>query len=903
MICGLKPRAIPFVFQVMAVKITKHIQLLLRLFLIVVLLPGWLSRQLYAQESPLDRKISISIQNKPLEEALNEISAVAGIHFSYSPKHIPVEHSVNLQINDAPLSKALDSLFTNLPVDYKLVEGQIILRKSTKRTEKIPEKKPENHTVSGYVREKGSGEALIGATIYIPDIEKGTVSNQYGFYSLTLPPGKYTLHTGFIGYTQESKSFELDNNYQFNFVLEENIETLEEIIITTSEAERIYQSTQMGAASLTPKNVQHIPTQAGQPDLIKSLGNIPGIKLFGDGSTYFHVRGGNKDQNLILLDEAPIFNPAHFLGLFSTFIPETVNDITIYKGDIPANYGGRLSSLVDVHTLEGNMQQWKFDGALGLISARASLQGPVIRDKSSVFLNLRKSHVAWILQRNDPESDLYFADFSGKFNYRFDDRNRFYLSFYAGEDFFLSDNSGITWGNTAGTLRWNFVLSERMFTNTTFSVSGYNYQFYTNYEEDNYWNSTINTANYKSDFTFYPVPDYTLKFGLQQTWYGFNPGNFNAGITEQQEYYPYVPSSRGSKFSLYVSAEQKPGSRLKIRYGVRIPTWRNLGESSVYYFDEQHQPVKKTDFADGERYNRHAFIEPRLGMSYQMNNRNALKFSYSRTSQFIQLITNSISPFTTLDIWLPSSPNIRPQQANQVSLGYYTTNKNQHHRFSTEGFFKRMSNQIDYNYHAEMLLNPLVEGELRFGKGRSYGVEFMYTYTFEKLSGWAGYTWSRAFLHIPEINGGRAYPAYYDRPHQWNIVLNYQWKPRLLLSATWNYSTGSAVTVPTGFYFYNGYQVPVYTAKNNERLPAYHRLDASLTWQLNRRENRFKHNLQFSIFNLYNRKNYLFVNFNKVEQEDGSLVIPTNRLPRNDYTASYFYLYSMVPSLTYNFAF
>ncbi len=858
---------------------------------------------LFAQENPLQKKITLSLVDKTLEECLNQISNQAGIFFSYNPKRIPIKQKVNLEAKDEALQSVLDRLFTDLPVNYNVVEGQIILRKAKQETEPLDIPKEKKFTLSGFIKEKLSGEILIGAVVYFPAINKGTVTNQYGFYSLTLPEGDYRGQFSFIGFNPQEFNVSLDENKILSPQLEEKSSLLEEVKIIVDETQVQVHSNQTGNYNLTPQVLSSIPTTTGESDLIKSLESIPGIKLFGDGSTSFFVRGGNRDQNLILLDEAPIFNPSHFLGFYSTFIPEAVKDIKIYKGDIPANYGGRLSSLIDVRTKDGNMQKFGASGNIGLISSRISLEGPIKKDKSSVFATFRKTHVAWILKKENPESNLYFFDLNGKFNYRFDHQNRFYLSWYLGQDGFVSNNNGITWGNYAATLRWNFVLNEQLFANTTVLGSIYNYDFLTSIEDNQKWTSTIATIAIKSDFTYYPNPDYKLQFGIHQTWYGFNPGTFTAADPSLQEYYPVVPSGVGSETTPYFSNHKSITTKLKFHYGIRIPLWHNIGETHYFTFDSLHNTIDTTFVAKNEKFNNQVQIEPRLGFSYKLSNHSSIKIGYARTTQFIQQISNSTSPFTTLEVWLPSSPNIKPQIANQISFSYQQQLFKESSLFSLEGYYKKMQNQIDYAEHAEMLLNPYIEGELRFGEGLSYGIETMFHKQKGKTTGWISYTFSRTFLIIDEINNGNQYPAFYDRPHQININLSHYITDRIQFIANWNYSTGSAITTPTGFYQYRGMMVPYYSEKNNDRLPNYHRLDVSLQFRLNKIHKKFEHYLNFNIYNFYNHKNYVFLNFNKVQNTEGELVIPTNRIERSDYSTSYIYLYTVFPSIMYKFNF
>lgn len=863
----------------------------------------------FSQSPILDKKISIHATEKPLGEILTEISEVANVHFSYSSQRIPVETKVTVTANNQTIKEILDTVLKNLDIRYFVIEEQIILKPGKRRktsTSQIPLTK---YTISGYIMDKSDGEGLIGATIYVPELNTGTITNPYGFYSITLPRGQYKIVYSYIGYNNFLKPVLLDTDRFFEIELETDTSVLEEVVVISSEYSKVVEKTQMSEIKINPQSIHYMPSLMGEVDVIKSLQSIPGITIFGDGSTLFFVRGGNKDQNLIQIDEAPIYNPSHLLGFFSTIIPDAVKEIKVYKGDMPASQGGRLSSLIDIKTKDGNLKQFGMSGSFGLVSGKITLEGPIKKDKSSFFISGRRSYFGWILKSdNSTDTDLYFYDLNAKINYRINDRNRLFLSFYGGEDNYTESpipeqSSGINWNNVAGTLRWNHLFSNKVFSNTTLYASKYDYYLITSRERKEFWNSHIATISLKSDMTYYHKPDNILRFGIQFSGYNFNPGNFKFGNEPEGLRFPVVHRKNAKETILYLSNERSILPKLSIRAGFRLSSWKNIGESVEYKFDDSHRPVDTTFYKAGKSYHTYTNLEPRVGLNYRITESASLKASYASTVQYIQLITNSISPFTSLEVWLPSGPNIKPQKARQVSLGYYRKFRHQGVHLNIEAFFKHMDQQTDYEYHAKMLLNPLIEGELRFGFARSYGIELLVKKDGGRLNGWFGYSLSKTYKKINELYLGKSFPAFYDRPHDLSVYLSYKAKPRWRLASNWIFTSGAAITTPSGFYYYHGHSVPIYNKKNNDRLPDYHRLDISATFQLNKIKSNFKHDLTLSIYNVYGRENPISVNFTKTLGNNDKIFVPANYLAIPTYLPTKIFLYGTIPSITYKFTF
>ena len=674
---------------------------------------------------------------------------------------------------------------------------------------------------------------------------------------------------------------------------------LQEILISGTPP-NVVEEIQTSKINLRPDAVEERPALFGEMDVVKSLESVPGIKLNSDGSTFYYVRGGNRDQNLVLIDDAPIYNPSHILGFFSTIIPDVVNDITVYKGNMPASLGGRLSSVLDVRTKKGNDQHTQAWGNIGLISTKLGVEGPLKKDVSSFLISARVSRLKWFFQLTNQDIKRFnFYDITAKTNFKLNPRNRIYFSLYTGADNYFTSNNGIAWTNTAGSFRWNHLFNDRLFLNTTVAASGYDYFLYTDVANDTKWNSHISNFNLKTDFSYFIKPQNELTFGLGINGYNFNPGNIQSRTPIPS--LPALSVRNSAEFVLYGNHEIKLDKHWGLNYGARLSSWTNTGPAFEFVFDQNRNPVDTLHYRKGQNYKTFVNVEPRLTLSYLLNEQSSIKTSFSRNIQNVHLISNSISPFTSLEVWLPSSINIQPQAANQVTLGYYRSLPRAGTSLTAETFYKKMTNQIDYAAHAETLLNPLLERELRFGTATAYGVELLAKKDAGRLRGWAGYSYSRAKRKFADINQGRPFNAFYDRPHQVNLMLAYDLTLRWNLGMNWNYSTGAPFSSPVSFFSYNGQEVPIYGQKNNDRLPAYHRLDVSATLKLNKNpEKKFHHSLTLSIFNLYGRKNALFINYNKTELSDGSFKIPSSLLDANRQT-SQFYLFHVTPSISYNF--
>ncbi len=853
---------------------------------LVFLLILWATGAL-GQEDVFNRKLTLDFKKTALSEVLEQIADQADISFSYSTRNIPINEKVTLQIVDKTLRETLDEVFLGMKIEYIWTENKMILRKARKASDEN-----RSFTISGYLRDKTDGESLIGATVLVEELEAGTITNPYGFYSLSLPEGRYTLKYSYIGYGEVVENIGLNTDINLNLNLETKTSFLQEIVVTPSDSAQIVENIHSNVTLLDNNTILQKPSALGEPDVIKSLDVLPGIQLFRDGSTFFNVRGGGRDQNQMLVDEAPIYNPAHLLGLFSSFMPEAIKDIKLYKGNATADFGGRISSVMDIRTRDGNFKKLGMTGRLGLISTRFSIEGPLKKDASSFFLSGRRSHIKSLLSSEDLD-EFVFSDMTGKINLRLNHNNRLFLSIFSSNDEYLQDE-GLTWQNIAGTIRWNHVFNDRLFSNTTFYSSKYEYKMIASPEI--IWANNIVNASLKTDFTLYRNPSSTLKFGFKLSGHNFNPGNLE-GAPENGAV--FVPKRNASEFSLYYSNEKQFSEKWLLTYGFRLSSWTNFGRTIEYEINDEYQVTDTTTYETRDPYNDYSNLEPRIKLTHILNDRNFLNFNYTRSAQYLNLISNSISPFNNLEVWLPASINIRPQLADQVSLGWI--HDREQWQLSIEGYYKSMQNQLDYANQAQLLLNPQFEAELRSGKGTAYGFEGMLTKKTGKLTGSISYAHSRSIRKIKGINNDRSYPAVSDRPSQLAVNAILKKSSRTNFSGTLLISSGAPITTPTSFYQFSGRTVPIYAEKNNNRLPTYHRLDLGWQHRLNKVERKFNHYLTVSIFNFYGQKNSILRSFNKIVLENGDFRVPTSINNAERLTPTHRFVYQAVPSISYSF--
>lgn len=862
----------------------------------------------YSQD--LNRKVRLDISNQPLEKVLDEISRQTGILFSYNPKQLPLNQPVNIRVIDVSVREALDKLFGPLNITYFTSGRQVVLKFSAKLPNDDGNVPPKSYTISGFLRDSVNGEVLIGAAIFDQSTGRGTLSNAYGFYSLTLPADEYRITCSTLGYRQQSLNLNLNKDQTIDFNLTVASIEMQQVEITGESYTPVIDAPGNGQVQLSETTLKRMTGFAGNVDVIKSLQSIPGINAFGDGSAFFYVRGGDKDQNLMLIDEAPIFNPAHLFGFFSALAPDAIKDVKAYKGDIPASYGGRLSSVIDIHARDGNMNRFGVSGNIGIFTSDITFEGPLKKETSSFIVSARKSNLKWLTRRfsDDGRSfNINFYDLNMKVNLKINDKNRLFLTGFSGRDDFdrTTESSintyGLSWTNASATIRWNHLFSNKLFLNTTALFGEYNYYLYISRQEGNYWTSSIRTGSVKSDLTWYVNPNNTYKAGLELSRHESNPGNVQVADESIKADLPEVSKYHSLGTCFFLTNDRTYFERLNLKAGLRLNLWRDLGPSTVYFFDAGYRVSDTIEVDKGSFYSPYYNLEPRLSVTYRLTSVSSLFGAYNKTVQYLQMLTNSTSPFTSLDVWAPAGPVIKPQKADQLSAGY--SRKWQNLDFSMEVFYKKLYNQIDYKDHANMLYNPLIEGELRFGETTAWGVELLLKKSHGKLSGWLGYSYSRVIRNTNDINGGNDYPAAYDHPH--TIFTNLIWNvsKRTDAAASWIYMSGAPFTSATGFFEYNGYIVPVYGDKNNDRFPDYHRLDISVIVRLNKEESKFRHNLVISLYNAYGRSNPFSVSFNKIMDDNGNFVVPSNLGGDLEIIPTRISVAGIIPSINYTFRF
>nr|WP_113653442.1 TonB-dependent receptor [Pedobacter namyangjuensis] len=751
-----------------------------------------------------------------------------------------------------------------------------------------------NYTLSGVVKSSATGETLIGASVKIVGLAQiGASTNSYGFYSLNLPEGNYKVEVSYVGYTTLAKDLAIKANAKQDFSLEES-NNLNEVVITNVRRNENVIKAQMGVEKLNVKDIQNIPVLFGEKDILKTLQLLPGIKSAGEGNSGFYVRGGATDQNLILLDEAPVYNASHLLGFFSTFNSDAIKDVTVYKGGMPAQYGGRLSSVLDVRMNDGNKKETTFEGGIGLISSRLKVEGPFVKDKSSFMVSGRRTYAdAFLAFAPDTSlrgNTLFFYDLNAKANYQLDEKNTIYLSGYFGRDKLgLNNTFGFNWGNATGTLRWNHLFSDKLFSNTSLIMSKYDYEIENLLNGSEFKvSSSIKDFNFKQDFLYALNNKHELKFGFEAIHHTIAPGEISSPSTSSVNEIK-IENRKGLEIATYFSDEFDVSDRIKMVYGLRLSAFSVLGGSTYKTFDNDGFETSSAFYGNGEFVKTYFNLEPRISASYQLDEDKSIKASYTRNVQNLHLMSNSTAT-TPTDLYIMNSLNTKPELADQFSFGYFNNFKDNNYEFSAEVYYKPMQNQIEYRNGTDLRGNQNVEADLVYGKGRAYGLELFFKKKFGKFNGWVGYTISKTERQFDQIENGNWFNARQDRPHDLSLVGIYKPGKRWIFSSTFVYSSGNAVTFPIGKYNLDGKTIFYYGERNGNRTPASHRLDVSATLE-GKPNRKFKSSWNFGIYNLYNRKNPFSLEFKDNPDNPSQTQAIQNSL------------FGIIPSVTWNFKF
>lgn len=775
------------------------------------------------------------------------------------------------------------------------------------------------YTLSGTITEANSNETLIGVSILVPALRTGAVTNEYGFYSLTLPEGTYEIVVAYLGFQDISRTVTFDSNQRMDFRMEEEAEQLEEVVLTEDVERLDIRKPQMSVSALSVQTIKNIPVVLGEADVIKSIILLPGVTNAGEASSGFNVRGGAADQNLILLDEAIIFNSSHLFGFFSVFNPDAIKDIKLFKGGIPARYGGRVSSVLEIFQKEGNSREFHMNGGIGAVASRLLAEGPIAKDRAAFLVGGRASYAHLFTPLFDIDNRAYFYDLNTKLNYRIDEKNNLFLSGYFGRDLFsITDQFVNTYGNAVVNFRWNHIFSDKLFSNLSLIYSDYYYGLeldFVGFE----WDSGIQNFNLKYDLKHYLSDKLQVNYGLNSIYYVFNPGKIipngeDSGIVEEQ-----LTKKYANENALYVDASHEITDRLSLGYGLRVSQFNRFGQEEFYVYEndnpvnfnpfslvyQEATPIDTISPGRGEVLKDFWNLEPRVSASYALNDRTSMKASYTRMAQYLHLLSNTNSP-TPLDVWTPSGPYVEPQLLDQYALGFFRNSASGEYSFETEVFYKDLDNRIDYIDGANLIANNAIEQVILNGEARAYGWEVLLRKNTGALTGWIAYTLSRSEQRTPgrdlDIDNGRSgvetginfgewYSTPYDKTHDLAIYGNYALNKSWNFNANFIYQTGQPTNYPVGQFQFEDLVVPYYGLRNQERLPDYHRLDISAIFRPEQSlTKKIKGEWVFSIYNVYNRMNAASINFRQNQDTGANEAVKTS-------------IFGIVPSITYNFRF
>lgn len=777
-------------------------------------------------------------------------------------------------------------------------------------------------TLSGYLKDSQTGELLIGASVYVEELQVGTSSNVYGFYSLTIPAGSYTIKYSFIGYQDVVKKVEISESLQLDVEITSSDVYIKEVTIEDKQGNENTQGTQMGTVELEVEKLKTLPAFMGEVDVLKSIQLLPGVQAAGEGNSGFYVRGGGPDQNLIMLDEAVVYNAAHLFGFFSVFNADAIKNVNLIKGGMPANYGGRLSSVLDISMKDGNNKSFHADGGIGVIASRLTLQGPIQKNKSSFIVSGRRTYISELAQPFIKESSpvkgsgYYFYDLNAKLNYQISNKDRLYLSGYFGKDVFTyrQAESGFTinipWGNATAALRWNHLFSDKLFLNTTAIYSSYDFTFEGKQEDFSFGlYSGIRDWNLKADFSYYPNPKNTIKFGANYTYHTFIPNNVTATQGDTEFDLGGAVRLYANEGAIYLLDDVEISPLLKLNAGIRLSSFQHIGPFTRYVKDNNGNTIETINFSSSKSLKTYVRPEPRLTGRYTLDEFSSLKFGLTLNYQYMHLVSVGGNSLPT-DLWIPSTDIVKPQQATQINLGYFRNFKKNMYETSIELYYKDLRNLVEFKDGADPGdgVKDNIDNQLTFGRGYSYGAELFVKKSLGKLTGWVGYTWSKTMRQFDALNNGEEYPAKFDRRHDISITAGYKLNERWTFGAIFVYATGNSITLPSSKYFVEGELLVEYAPRNSYRMEPYHRADISATFygkkfkeykdvetgEMKKIPKKFTTNWNFSVFNLYNRKNPYFIYFdNTGSLTNGNLNVAAIQVS----------LFPILPSVTWNFSF
>ncbi|MGE4309086.1 TonB-dependent receptor domain-containing protein [Bacteroides sp.] len=858
----------------------------LKTFLLTILF-GSISTGILAQTN----KLSIHKKETPIIQVLNELEKKSNYVFFFSDDvKTELTRRVTISATEKPLKQILDEILNRTTLTYKINDRQVTINR---RDEKMPAKQnrvAKNVRFKGSVKDAESSMPLMNVNIYIPELGIGTSTDENGLFSIVLPTGNYSCRMSYIGYGTHTEKINIRQETQQEFMLQSDTK-LDEVVVLANKKDENVSRTNMGVEKLTMNEIKRMPALMGEVDVIKAIQLLPGVQATAEGGSGYSVRGGSADQNLIVLDNATVYNASHMFGFFSVFNNDVVDNVELYKGDLPMKYGGRLSSLLDVQLKDTYTDKLKGSGGIGLISSRLMLEGSM-GERTNWLIGGRRSYADLFLKASSDESlnksVIYFYDINAKISHRLSNKDKLSLNLYMGNDKFgAASVAEFSYGNRVGSLTWGHVFNESLISKISLNASNYHYMLQSKLDKASIkWEAGITDLMFRWDWNQTLNRNLKLTYGATSTLHHFNPG-----FITQPDYPDFrIPKNKALEHGVYLSAEQKFTDKFTIRYGLRWSFFQNLGSATVYSYDNNYEVADSTQYGSGKIYHTYHALEPRIGMVYKLSETSSVKANYARNTQFIQLANNS-SAGSPLDLWFPAGPNIKPQTVDMLSAGYFRNFNENNIETSVEVYYKKMNHVIDFADHAQLLLNDKLDGEIRSGKGKAYGIEFMVKKNNGPLTGFINYTLSRSERTIPEINEGKTYLSPFDKTHSINISAAYQLSKKWSVSAAWIYATGNPTSYPTGRFEINGEYFPIYSGRNEYRKKDYHRLDLSVNYvPTHKPGKKWQGEWNFSLYNAYGHKNPWIITY---DQNTAS------GIPNAEMT----YLFSMVPSITYNFKF
>ena len=855
---------------------------------------------LSAQNGGNDSLVSISYQKGALKDILKDISSQTGFHFVYNSNSVDDEVKLDVKIKNKNIEYVLLKISEILDFQYIILEKQIILKPRRSVVKTKEDNTSKLLVISGYIRDLKSQEALIGATISVEGKNIGTVTNDYGYYSLSLKRGDYTIVISYLGYKREYVKLALSGSIVVNKSLE-YIETAHEAVSIsgTGSSFNAKESLNKSGGSINVKSFSQYSGLVLGGDLVGILATDKGITRLSDGSAFYCVRGGGKDQNLVLIDEAPIYHPSHLFGFYSSVSSDAINAIDVYTFDFPIKYGGRLSSVTDIRTRDGILGKFQLKGELTPFTVSALVETPINKDEVTATVNFRKS-ILKLAQRNVEKSgDNSFYDVNAKVHFKISPKNRLYVSFYGSSDYYnglnTSTDYAVTWYNIATTVRDYQVLGSKLFMNNSLYMGQYKYKTLTNVDKTDYWTTSIQNLSLKSDFVYNIDPKQSLRFGLEYSFHFFTPATL---YTDRKKTDIGLLTGNADNEVIYVGCEKQLSDKLALKAGSRFNFWGNYGVARSYSYDKNKMSWDTISYPKG-RFSTFFELEPRIAVVYKPISNVTMKLSGERNVQFLHTLSNSISPFTTLDLWIPSGKYFKPQSVNAVTFSFETLLSG--FLFSFSSYYKYFYNLTEYIQHANMLINQRLENEFYLGKSNCYGFEAAAEKTSGRFLLKAFYAYSYSRRLTPELSSEK-YISDYNIPHTIHLMTGYTFGKNLSVKADWSFNSGIPYTKPIGFFYYENYKIPFYGSRNNARLPDYHKMNVAVQYNIPVKKNKnFNHGVTVSVLNVYNRVNFVMVSYNKIKTPDGKYVIPSNYVKDNNFLATGLSLPGIMPMISYQF--